>query len=100
MAKIPLYENYQTSSLCATLLILNCCWTHGTSNVFIIELLGLLKKNILPSPNILLNFEYEASNMLKKLGLVYNVIDVCEKGCTLFRGDSCKWWNLSILSKA
>jgi len=25
MAKIPLYENDQTSSLCATLLILNCC---------------------------------------------------------------------------
>jgi hypothetical protein len=25
MAKIPLYENYQTSSLCATFLILNCC---------------------------------------------------------------------------
>jgi hypothetical protein len=44
MAKIPLHENSQTSSLCVTLLILNCCRTHGTSNVFITELLGLLKK--------------------------------------------------------
>jgi hypothetical protein len=24
--------------------------------------------------------------MLKKLGIPYNVSDVCEKGCTLFRG--------------
>ncbi len=87
MAKISLHENFQTSSLCVTLLILNCCQTHGTSNVFITELLGLLKKNILPTPNTLFSSEYEAFNMLKKLCLAYNVIDVCEKGCTLLRGD-------------
>jgi hypothetical protein len=63
MARIPLYENSQTSSLCVTLLILNCCRTHGTSNVFIIELLGLLKNTTLPTPNTLPSFEHETSNM-------------------------------------
>jgi hypothetical protein len=41
---------------------------------------------MLPTPNTSPNFEYEASHMLKKLGLAYNVIDVCIKGCLLFKG--------------
>jgi hypothetical protein len=39
--KIPLFEGSTLSSLCATLLTLNCCHIHGASNAFIIELLGL-----------------------------------------------------------
>jgi hypothetical protein len=83
---IHLYENSKLSNLCATLLILNCCQTHGTSNAFISELLRLLKNNILPTPNTSPSSEYEASHMLKKLGLAYEMINVCIKGCMLFRG--------------
>jgi hypothetical protein len=43
--RVPLFESSTLSSLCATLLILNCCHTHGVSNAFITELLGLFKKN-------------------------------------------------------
>jgi hypothetical protein len=68
MAKTPIYENSQTSSLCA-ILLLNCCQTHNISNVFITELLGILKKNILRIPNTLLNFEYEAFKHVEEIGL-------------------------------
>jgi hypothetical protein len=85
-SRIPLFEGSMLSSLCATLIILNCCCTHGVST-FIIELLGLFKKNILLAPNTLLSYEYEASSTLNRLGLAYDVINVCAKGCILFWGD-------------
>jgi hypothetical protein len=84
VAKVPLFKGSTLSSLCATFLIMNCCHNHGTSNVFITKLLGLLKKNILPNPNTLPSFEYETSSTMKQLGLAYNAIDVCVKGCMLF----------------
>jgi hypothetical protein len=43
-SKVLLFEDSTFSNFCATLFIMNCCHTHGTSNAFIIELLGLLKK--------------------------------------------------------
>jgi hypothetical protein len=43
--------------------------------------------NILPQPNTLPSNEYEASNILKKLGLAYNVIHACPKGHMLFCGQ-------------
>jgi hypothetical protein len=66
---------------------MNQCCTHGTSNAFIIELLGLLSKNILPQPNTLPSTKYEASKTMKWLGLAYNVIDVYVNGCILFQGN-------------
>jgi hypothetical protein len=44
-SNVPLYEGSTLSSLCATLLIMNCCYIHGMSNAFITKLLGLLKRN-------------------------------------------------------
>jgi hypothetical protein len=40
-SRIPLFEGLTFSILASTLLIMNCCRTHGTSNTFIFELLGL-----------------------------------------------------------
>ena len=86
-ATLPLYEGSGLSMLCATLLIVNCCKTHGVSNTFINELLMLLSMSILPVGNCLPKTEYEASKILKKLGLTYNMIHACPKGCCLFKGD-------------
>jgi hypothetical protein len=86
-ATLPLYEGSALSMLCATLLLVNCCKTHGVSNTFISELLMLLSMSILPVGNCLPKTEYEASRILKKLGLAYNMIHACPKGCCLFNGD-------------
>ena len=86
-ATLPLYEGSALSMLCATLLIVNCCKTHGVSNMFINELLMLLSMSILPQGNCLPKTEYEASKILRKLGLAYNLIHACPKGCCLFKGD-------------
>ena len=86
-ATLPLYEGSTLSMLCATLLIVNCCKTHGVSNMFMNELLMLLSMSILPVGNCLPKTEYEASKILRKLGLAYNMIHACPNGCCLFRGD-------------
>jgi hypothetical protein len=86
-ATLPLYEGATVSMLCATLLILNCCKTHGVSNMFINELLMLLSMSILPVGNCLPRTEYEASKILRRLGLAYNMIHACPNGCCLFKGQ-------------
>ena len=86
-ATLPLYEGSTLSMLCATLLIVNCCKTHGVSNAFMNELLMLLSMSILPVGNCLPKTEYEASKILRKLGLAYNMIHACPNGCCLFKGD-------------
>ena len=73
--------------LCATLLIVNCCKTNGVSNMFMNELLMLLSLSILPVGNCLPKTEYEASKILRRLGLAYNMIHACPKGCCLFKGQ-------------
>ena len=86
-ATLPLYEGSTLSMLCATLLIVNCCKTHGVSNTFMNELLMLLSMSILPQGNCLPKTEYEASKILRRLGLAYNMIHACPNGCCLFKGD-------------
>ena len=86
-ATLPLYEGSTLSMLCATLLLVNCCKTHGVSNSFMNELLMLLSTSILPQGNCLPKTEYEASKILRRLGLAYNMINACPKGCCLFKGD-------------
>ena len=86
-ATLPLYEGSTLSMLCATLLIVNCCRTHGVSNMFLNELLMLLSLSILPAGNCLPKSEYEASKILRRLGLQYNMIHACPNGCCLFKGD-------------
>ena len=86
-ATLPLYEGSTLSMLCATLLIVNCCKTHGVSNSFLNELLMLLSMSILPKGNCLPKTEYEASKILRRLGLAYNMVHACPKGCCLFKGE-------------
>jgi hypothetical protein len=86
-ATLPLYEGSTLSMLCATLLIVNCCKTHGVSNTFLNELLMLLSMSILPAGNCLPKTEYEASKILRRLGLAYNMIHACPNGCCLFKGE-------------
>jgi hypothetical protein len=80
----PLYEGSRLSRLGATILLLNTCRVHRCSNNFIDELLRLLAKSVLPSPNHLPTSEYEASKEMKRLGFGYNTIDACVRGCALF----------------
>ena len=86
-ATLPLYEGSTLSMLCATLLIVNCCKTHGVSNMFMNELLMLLSMSILPVGNCLPKSEYKATKILRRLGLAYNMIHACPNGCCLFKGD-------------
>ena len=86
-ATLPLYEGSTLSMLCATLLIVNCCKTHSVSNMFLNELLMLLSMSIFPKGNCLPKTEYEASKILRRLGLAYNMIHACPNGFCLFRGE-------------
>ena len=84
-SRTPLFCGSSLSSLDATLMLLNVCRTHRATNACISEMLHLLAKVILPSPNSLPSSEGVASSMLNRLGLKYDAIDCCKNGCVLFR---------------
>jgi hypothetical protein len=82
-----LYTGAKSSTLAATILLLNLCTIHGVSNCFVDELFSILHGHILPEGNSLPRNYYAAKTMTKKLGLGYNTIHACESGCVLFRGE-------------
>jgi hypothetical protein len=82
-----LYSGAKSSTLAATILLLNLCTIHGVSNCFVDELFSILHGHILPEINSLPKNYYAAKTMTKKLGLGYNTIHACESGCVLFRGE-------------
>jgi hypothetical protein len=71
------YEKATLSSLTIALLILNYYRIHSISNTFINEMLHLLKMSIFPQSNTFPENEYQASSILKKFGLAYDVIHAC-----------------------
>ena len=75
------------TQLSTTLLLLNCLRTHGASNALVNEIFQLLTRSVLPSVNSLPHSEYQASKLLKQLGLAYDTIHAClgPKTCMLFR---------------
>ena len=76
-----------TSQVGATLLLLNLCHTHGTSNLFISNLFSILSSSILPTINHLPKNNYQASKRLKQLGLDYEAVHLCPNNCILFCGE-------------
>lgn len=75
-ATIPLFCGSSLSRLDTTLMFMNVCRTHKVTNACISELLHLLSKVILPTPNSLPSSEGMASTMLGRLGLRCDCIDV------------------------
>jgi hypothetical protein len=88
----PFYEGASTSLLLAMLLLLNLKVVHGVSNVFMDELFSLLQKGLLPNGNKMPTTSYEASKMVKALGLFYDSIHACPSGCVLFPGTLAHEW--------
>jgi len=85
-ASTPLFQGSSPSMLLAILLCLNMKTMYLVSNAFMDELFSLLRKKLLPKENKLIATSYEAFKLIKSLGLSYDSIHVCAKGCVLFRG--------------
>jgi hypothetical protein len=83
----PLYRGAESTELVATILILNLCTVHGMSNNFSNELFALMHGHLLPIDNSLPKNYYAAKSLTRKLGLSYQSIHACEKGCVLFRQE-------------
>ena len=86
-ASILLYWKSSVSMISVVVVILNMCTTHGTSNTFQEELLKYLFTCLLPAENMLPSSFHQVKNIVKKLGLSYNIIPCCQKGCVLYRND-------------
>jgi hypothetical protein len=65
-------------------MLMNICKVHGVSNKFVDELLALLRKHLLPLDNCLPPKMYLVKTLTNKVGLKYNNIYACVKGCVLF----------------
>lgn len=84
--KIPLFAGATISLLGTLLMILTICKAHGVSNACVDELMQALHCQILPQPNTLPSSERQSTRLLRALGLGYNIIHACLRGCVLFRG--------------
>ena len=83
----PLYRGASCTQLVATILLMNLCTVHGVTNGFIDEMFTILNAHLLPKENALPRNYYAARSLTTKLGLSYNNIHACDKGCMLFRGE-------------
>jgi hypothetical protein len=83
----PLYRGARCTQLAATILLMNLCTVHGVTNGFADEMFTILNAHILPKENVLPKNYYAARSLTGKLGLSYNSIHACDKGCMLFRGE-------------
>ena len=81
-----LYEGSRSSKLASTVLLMNLCTVHGVSNHCANELFSILHLHLLPENNTLPKTYHASKTLTTKLGLTYNTIHACEKGCILFRG--------------
>ena len=73
--------------LSATLLILNLQSSYSIPNIHIDALLRLLGDEILPQPNTLPRSYLEARQVLKEVGMEYNIIHCCANMYYLYRGS-------------
>ena len=81
-----LYDGARCSKLVATILLMNLCTVHGSATKFANELFNILHLHLLPENNTLPRSHFAAKSLTVKLGLMYNSIYTCERGCVLFRG--------------
>ena len=88
-ALTPLFAGSGLTQLGGTLLLLNCLRTHGASNTLVNKIFFIMSKSMLITVNSLPHNEYEASKVLKQLGLAYNTIHCCSgpSTCVLFMED-------------
>jgi hypothetical protein len=86
-ALFELYPGAHSTKLAATILIMNLCTIHGVSNTFANELFAILHAYLLPQENSLPKNYHGTKSLTMKLGLSYNSIHACQKGCILFRGE-------------
>jgi hypothetical protein len=82
-----LYAGSRSTKLAVTILLMNLYKVHGVSNNFADELFTILLWHLLPEGNCLPRNHYTAKTLTNKLGLTYNSIHACAKGCVLFRGE-------------
>jgi hypothetical protein len=83
----PLYKGTNVNTISATIVLINMAVIHNISNAYVDELLKYLSTILLPSQNKLPRSHYEAKKLIQKLGLNYNIIHTCPKGCVLYRGE-------------
>jgi hypothetical protein len=83
----PLYRGARCTQLAATILLMNLYTVHGVTNGFADEMFTILNGHLLPAENVLPKNYYRARSLTVKLGLSYNSIHACDRGCVLFRGE-------------
>jgi hypothetical protein len=83
----PLYRGAKCTQLAATILLMNLCTVHGVTNGFADEMFTILNSHLLPTETVLPKNYYAARSLTAKLGLSYNRIHACDKGCMLFRDE-------------
>ncbi len=82
-----LYVGAKCTTLPTTIFFMSLCIIHEVNNKFANELFSLLWHHLFLGPNCLATNYYAIMALTQKLGLDYENIHACVKGCVLFWGD-------------
>ena len=81
-----LYDGAKSSILTTTILIMILYTIHRVSNKFADQVFALFCLHLLPGENRLSKNYHAAKSLMRRLGLNFNTIHACVRGCVLFRG--------------
>jgi hypothetical protein len=82
-----LFVGAKCTKLTTIISLVNLCTIHGMNNKFASELFGFLQHHLLHELNCLPTNYYATKALTQKLGLDYENIHACPKGCVLFQGE-------------
>jgi hypothetical protein len=87
-AVTPIFGNSSMNVISITIVLMNVAVIHGCSNAYMDELFRYLSRSLLPGDNKLPSGHYTARNMIRKLGLSYEIIHACPFGCILYQNKN------------
>lgn len=86
-ATTAIYPGSRTSIVSATIIIMNMCTVFHVSNKFTDELLRFLSVDLLTAGNKLPGTHYQARRNIRRVGLHYNNVHACCRGCVIYQGE-------------
>jgi hypothetical protein len=81
----PIYAIIDVNTISACIVLINMVVIHNVSNAYVDELFRYLSTVLLG--NRLPKNHYKAKKLIRKLGLNYDIIHTCPKGCVLYCGE-------------
>jgi hypothetical protein len=92
------YDGIDVSIVSMTIVFINMALIHNVTNKYVNELFKYLDTVLLPRRNMLPRSHYKERNVIKRLGLNYNIIDYYPNRCILYKKENMNLENCPMLN--